>query len=257
MKLELGGKVVLVGGSTRGIGRAIAATFVTEGAHVMVTGRHAPRVDATVTDLSAGSPNCVSGRTLDLTTTAGCQEAVAATVERWGRLDVTIANVGTGGGTRGWEASDEEWATVVEQNLYSASRLVRAAIPHMVAVGGGTIIMISSIAGVEALEAPIPYSVAKAGIQVMARNLARSLAQSGVRVNAVAPGNVLSPGGSWEERMTRDSEAVERYIKREVPLGRFGRPEEIADVVVFLASDRAAFITGTCVVADGGQTHVY
>ena len=112
----------------------------------------------------------------------------------------------------------------------------------------------SSIAGCEALSAPLPYSAAKAALINVTKNLSRMVGSHGIRVNAVAPGNVLFPGGSWEKKLTENREFFEEYIRREVPLQRFGRAEEVADAVVYLASERASFMTGACVVLDGGQT---
>jgi 3-oxoacyl-[acyl-carrier protein] reductase len=118
-------------------------------------------------------------------------------------------------------------------------------------------VFIASIVGVESVRAPLAYSAAKTALHAYAKNLARAVASQGVRVNVVAPGNVLFDGGSWAAKLAEDPERVRGYIGAEVPLGRFGNPEEIADLVAFLASSRAAFITGACVVADGGQTRTY
>jgi 3-oxoacyl-[acyl-carrier protein] reductase len=257
VNLGLAGKVALVAGSTRGIGRAIAARLVAEGTRVFVKGRDANAVDATVADLSRGGPHLVAGRAGDLSKSEECLAAVDAVMARWQGLHIVVSNIGTGSGTRGWNVGDDEWADRIEQNLYPAIRIVRAAAPQLAAGGGGAAVLVASIAGVEALEAPLPYAAAKAAVIALAKGLARDLAPQAIRVNAIAPGNILAPGGPWEQRLQRDRAAVEAYIAREVPLGRFGTPEEIADAVAFLASDRASFITGTCLVADGGQTRSF
>jgi 3-oxoacyl-[acyl-carrier protein] reductase len=249
--------VALVAGSTRGIGRAIAGRLVAEGTRVLVTGRDVDAVDATVADLSRSAPDLVAGRAGDLSKSEECVAAVDDVMARWQRLHIVVSNIGTGSGTRGWNVDDDEWADRIEQNLYPAIRIVRAAAPHLAAGGGGAVVLVASIAGIEALEAPLPYAAAKAAVIALAKGLARDLAPQAIRVNAIAPGNILVPGGPWEQRLQRDRAAVETYIAREVPLGRFGTPEEIADSVAFLASDRASFITGTCLVADGGQTRSF
>jgi 3-oxoacyl-[acyl-carrier protein] reductase len=127
----------------------------------------------------------------------------------------------------------------------------------MVEAGRGSIVLIASIVGLESVNAPLPYSAAKAALISYAKNLGREVARRGVRVNAVAPGNVLFDGGSWARKLAENPDRVRQYIDREVPAGRFGAPAEIADLVAFLASDRATFITGACMVVDGGQTRSY
>jgi 3-oxoacyl-[acyl-carrier protein] reductase len=151
---------------------------------------------------------------------------------------------------------DSDWDTALEANLRGSVRLVRAFLSGMVARRSGSIILVGSIAGLEASSAPLPYSAAKAALVSYSKNLSRQVGPEGVRVNVVAPGNVLFPGGSWERRQLEDPVAVSRMLEMEVPLKRFGTPQEIADLVVFLASDRAGFITGACFVADGGQTRI-
>ncbi len=118
----------------------------------------------------------------------------------------------------------------------------------------GSIVLVASIVGLESTRAPLPYSAAKAAMVSYGKNLARQVGPFNVRVNSVAPGNILFPGGSWERHLAERRDEVLREIEAEVPLGRFGRAEEVADLIVFLSSDRAAFITGSCLVADGGQT---
>jgi len=123
----------------------------------------------------------------------------------------------------------------------------------MFPANSGAIVCISSICGIETLGAPVAYSAAKAGLNAYVSGMARPLAARNIRINAVAPGNILFPGGGWESKLQEDRAAVEAMLKREVAMGRFGKPEEIADAVLFLASCKASFITGTVLVADGGQ----
>jgi len=140
--------------------------------------------------------------------------------------------------------------------------VIATVMPAVVADIGGVayyawstmLYMVASIVGLESASAPLPYSAAKAALVNYGKNLARQLGPFNVRVNCVAPGNVLFPGGSWERHLAERRDEVLRQIEADVPLRRFGRPEEIADLIVFLCSDRAAFITGSCMVADGGQT---
>lgn len=256
MDLALRDKVVLVTGSTRGIGRAIAEGFLAEGARVAITGRDAERVRDTAAWLAKSSgQDRVLGLEADFT--AG-DEAVAAVLQRahreLGALDIVVANVGGGRGLSVIDADVREWERMIGLNLISAAVTARHA-ASLFPSGGGSIVLIASIAGMEALPAPASYIAAKAGLVALGKALARELAPRRIRVNVVSPGNVLHPGGSWEERMRNDPDSTARYIESEVPLRRFGAAAEIAAAVVFLASERVAgFITGANLVVDGGQT---
>jgi 3-oxoacyl-[acyl-carrier protein] reductase len=255
MDLHCVDQVAFVAGSSRGIGRAIANAFLAEGARVVVTGRQADPVSQTVTSFAA---EFGADRVLALAGDLSEPEQVAAAVRRtrghWGAIDHLVANVGSGTSKPGWQLEPADWQTMFEINFWNSVRVVQAVLPHMVEAHRGSITLIASIAGVESVNAPIPYSTAKTALVGYSKNLARQVGVHGVRVNCVAPGNILFPGGSWEKKLAQNREQFERYIEAEVPLRRFGTPEEIADLVVFLASDRASFITGACIVADGGQT---
>ena len=255
MDLQLADKVAFVGGSSRGIGRATARAFLAEGARAVVTGRDAGTLGDTarefVGEFGAERVLAFAG---DLTDAETVSRAVAETRARWGRVDCLVSNIGSGTARPGWQLTQEEWDNVFETNLWSGVRLVEAALPGMSEAGRGSIVLIASIVGLESVNAPLTYSAAKAALINYSKNLARQMGGSGIRVNCVAPGNVLFPGGSWERKLAERRDFFERYIETEVPLQRFGRPDEIADLVVFLSSERAAFITGSCVVADGGQT---
>ncbi|MGH9338752.1 MAG: SDR family NAD(P)-dependent oxidoreductase [Acidobacteriota bacterium] len=258
MDLRLQDKITLVAGSSRGIGFLIAKAFRSEGARVAVTGRYNEALCEAANLLAAefGHEGVLAcpGDLTDSTVITNTLERIHST---WGTIDCLVANIGTGTGRTGWELRDEDWDDLFTQNLAVNRRVCEAVLPEMVAVGRGSIIFISSIAGVESLSAPLPYSAAKAALISYSKNLARQLGPKGIRVNSVAPGNVLFPGGSWEKKLAERPEFFRNYIETEVPLQRFGTPEEIASVVAFLSSDRASFITGACMVADGGQTRSY
>jgi 3-oxoacyl-[acyl-carrier protein] reductase len=143
---------------------------------------------------------------------------------------------------------------LLASNLLAPTRLVAEMVPHMADGGGGAVVLIGSITGVEATPAPLPYGAAKAALLNYTKNVAREVAKRRVRVNCVAPGNIMFEGGSWDRRMRASPRETASFIASEVPLERFGTVEEVANVVTFLVSDRASFVTGTCVVVDGGQT---
>lgn len=255
MDLGLQDKIAFVAGSSRGIGRAIARGFLQEGARVAITGRNAAALTATAEELIGefGADRVLS-HSGDLSDAEQIATALALTTARWGGIDCLVANIGSGTARPGWDQGQAEWDRVFEGNLWASVRLVEAALPTMLEAGGGSITLISSIVGLESVNAPLTYSAAKAALVNYTKNLARQIGGDGPRVNTVAPGNILFPGGSWERKLAQDSEKFQKYVETEVPQQRFGRPEEIADVVVFLASQRASFVTGACVVADGGQT---
>jgi 3-oxoacyl-[acyl-carrier protein] reductase len=247
VNLRLEGKRVLIGGASRGIGFAIAEAFAGEGARVAIAGRDADALEAARSRLGERAVAVPA----DLRDRGQTEGAVARAVELLGGLDVAVANAGGGRGPTGDAVGPDAWREMLEQNLMTTVHLCEAAQAAM--HDGGALVLIGSIAGMEFHPAPLPYSSAKAALVRYGRDLARRLATRDVRVNLVAPGNILFPGGSWDQRLQSDREAVEALIAREVPMGRFGRPEEIADAVLFLASERSSFTTGAVLVADGGQ----
>ncbi len=174
----------------------------------------------------------------------------------WGRIDAVVAAVGNSSGPGGWNITLDDWRSSLGVNLLPSVMLAQSALPGLID-GGGSITFISSIAGCEALPAPLAYSSSKAALHSVMKSLSRIVGRNGVRVNAVAPGNILCPGGVWERKLAERKEFFEHYIASEVPVGRFGIPEEIASAVVFLSSPRSSFTTGACFVIDGGQTRIF
>ncbi len=263
MDLQLGNQVAFVAGSSRGIGRAIAAALLTEGARVVLTGRDEVSLQSTAAELTTPATQdrilVVRG---DFTHGETIARALDQTVKHFGRLDHLIANLGSGSGKPGWNQGEDEWTRLFELNFFASVRLTQAALPHLLAnniVAGGdrsaaSILYISSIVALEATPAPLPYSAAKAALTNYAKNLARQLGPQRIRVNTIAPGNIFFPGGSWERHLTNRQDAVHAMLTSEVPQQRFGTPEEIAALAAFLCSPLADFATGSCFVMDGGQT---
>jgi 3-oxoacyl-[acyl-carrier protein] reductase len=252
MDLGLDGKVALVSGSSRGIGRAIALALAREGCRVVLTSRGGSDLEDAVRAAGKSAVGVVG----DLSTEAGVAEIVDGALGVCGGVDILVNNVG-GSGARHFDGADAaDFASALDRNLWPAFRLSRALVPSMRARGGGAIVMISSIWGREGGGSP-SYNVAKAGEIALAKAMARDLAKDNIRVNSVAPGSILFPGGGWERRQTADPDGIAAFLQRDFPFGRFGRPEEVAEVVTFLCSPRASWIHGACVVVDGGQSHAF
>lgn len=256
MDMGLKHQVAFVAGSSRGIGRAIAAALLAEGARVVLTGRDEASLKKSENELAAMAGQArVLAIAGDFTNTTTIADAFERTVRAFGRIDHLIANLGTGSGKPGWEQTDEEWERLFAMNFFASVRLTQAVLPHLLRnPDGGSVLYIGSIVGVEATPAPLPYSAAKAALLNYSKNLARQVGAQKVRVNTIAPGNIYFEGGSWERHLATRREAVQGMLRTEVPLGRFGTPEEIASLAVWLCSEQAGFATGGCFVVDGGQT---
>lgn len=254
MELGLAGKIALVTGSSRGIGRAIATRLVEEGADVVFCARGQAALEEAVA--AAPGPGRSHGVVVDVSTEEGAASVVGAAVSAFGGLDIVVNNVGGSGASTFDDLDRADLEAVLGKNVVPALLVSRAALPELRTRGGGVIALIASIFGRELGGGP-GYNLAKAAEISLAKTMARDLAKDSIRVFSVAPGSVLFPGGSWERRQREDPEAIAAFVEREIPWGRFGTVDEIADVVAFLVSERASWVVGTSVVVDGGQSRAF
>jgi len=249
MKLGLEDKRVFVAGASGGIGSAVAEAFLDEGASVILHGRNAAKLEKRRVALEAKYAGRVSAVAADLTDPEGRAAAVAAC---GASLDAAVLCIGNGNVTKGSDLTQAQWDAILAQNFFADVHMASALVPLLKKGSAPSLCFIGSIAGLQHLKAPLGYAVAKAALDAYAKGLAHELAPD-VRVNIVHPGNVLFEGGRWEEIRKERPQEVETILASQVPLKRFGTPEEIASAAVFACSPKASFMTGASVVVDGGQ----
>lgn len=247
MDLNLSGRRALVTGGTRGIGRAIVTGLLDEGAQVAFCARTAETVDATAIELA--DRGRVMGSAVDVGDAAAVAQWVEACAAELGGIDIVVANVSA----LAIPDIPDNWQTSYDVDLMGTVRLVEAALPHLREGNGPSIVTISSVSGREIDFTAGPYGVMKAAIVHYTQGLAFNLAGEGIRANTVSPGNTYFEGGVWESIESGDPDLYSHALGLN-PTGRMARPDEIANGVVFLASDRASFVSGTNLVIDGALT---
>jgi 3-oxoacyl-[acyl-carrier protein] reductase len=248
MDLQLQGKVALITGSSKGIGRKIAETLAREGCNIGICARNREEVDAAVKDLTAFGVK-VFGDVVDVTDAATYKAWFDNCAEKLGGIDIFVPNVSYGG----MDASEEAWQKNFEFDLLATWRGVEAAMPYLEKSGAAAIVMISSTAAIETFGGAPSYGAMKAGVLNYAGNLALQLAGKGIRVNAVSPGPVFIEGGDWDKIKQAMPEVYESTLAA-IPIGRMGAAADVANQVALLVSPLAGYTTGTNVVIDGGFT---
>src|SRR5437588_8468831 len=246
MDFGIEGKVALVTAATRGIGLGIAQALAREGARVSVVARTEADVRRVAESIGG------AGVAADVLTEAGCKRAVAATEEALGQIDILVSNFGARAGTSWKDTGPKELQAAFEGNVVVSTRMAQLVLPGMLERGWGRVVIITSVYGRESGGAPA-YNAAKAAEISLVKSLAREVAARGVTVNGIAPGSILWEGGGWHRRQQADPEGIAEFVRREMPLGRFGTAEEVASVVAFVCSRHAGLVTGASIAVDGAQ----
>lgn len=249
MDKRLPGKVAIITGGGSGIGRATALLFAREGASVVVGDLNHDTAQATVTAIQAEGGTACAVR-VNVTQAAEVEQLIASAVREYGRLDILFNNAGIGKRVALTDMSEDDWQQVIDVDLKSIFLCSKYAVPVMCRGGGGCIINTASIYGLVGAEGVAAYNAAKGGVVLLTRTMAIDHARDNIRVNCICPGHTDTPILDT----LRQDEPMLRTIRQRYPLGRFGRPEEIAYGVLFLASEASSFVTGTALVVDGGYT---
>jgi NAD(P)-dependent dehydrogenase (short-subunit alcohol dehydrogenase family) len=254
LELGLAGKVAIVTGGSEGLGRACVERFARSGAKVATCARRKDVLERAADDIRCATGGDVLAMTCDVTRADEVEAFVAATVKHWSGVDILVNNAGTSAAAGFEQVDDAQWQQDIDLKLMAAIRFCRLVIPHMKRRGGGRIINVTTVGGKAPSARSLPTSVTRAAGLNLTKSLANEYATDRILVNTICLGVVKS--GQWERRITGEPEAFYREMaeKRRVPLGRFGEAHEFADLVAFLCSERAAYVTGTAINFDGGMS---
>ncbi len=238
MDLKLKNKVALVTGSTRGIGLAIGENLQEEGCTVIFNGRK-----------NSKNSNYIKA---DVTKKSDCQKLIKEVIKKHGKLDILICNVGSGKSVISGKETQDDWEKMFMINFYSSTNMIKFSEKELEKTHG-TIVCMSSIAGIETTSAPITYAIAKSALNSYIKHTSKRLANRGIRINGVAPGNIMFNGSTWDDQMKKNPSKVKKMLQKSVAMKRFGTTNEVSSLAVFLSSPKASFITGSVYVVDGGQ----
>jgi len=256
MEFGLKGKVAIVTGGTEGIGKATALTLAREGAKVAICARGKPLLDAVAAEITKAGGE-VLAMSADMSKAADCEKFIDEVAQKFGRIDILVNNAGTSKRGKFLELTDEEWAADIELKVFGAIRCSRLAIPHMKKQGGGRIINITISAAKQPGPESYPTSISRAAGLAMTKALSKEFAPDNILVNTICIGKIKS--GQHERRYTRDGISAEEYygkLGKDIPMKRAGEAQEVANVITFLVSDAASYVTGTSINLDGGISGV-
>ena len=252
MELGLKGKVAAITGGTEGIGRATALRLAREGAKVAICARRQEQLDKTAAEIKKAGAE-VLAVSADMSKAADVERFMKAVIDRFGRVDILVNNAGTSARGKFLEIDDKTWGADIELKVFGAIRCTRLAVPHMKKQGGGRIVNITISSAKQPGAESYPTSVSRAAGLALTKALSKEYAPDNILVNTVCIGKIKS--GQHERRYTREGKKAEDYYRetsKDIPLGRVGEAEEVANVITFLVSDAASYVTGTSVNLDGG-----
>lgn len=250
MDLNLQNKIAFVTGSSKGIGLGISKILLSEGCNVILNGKNRTNLKKTAKSLNIAD-NYIVG---DVTKPKICDNIAKKIIQKYRKLDVLICNVGSGNSVKPGMETEKDWKKMFDVNFQSAANIIKSC-ESILSKSKGTIVCISSIAGLEFTGAPITYSVSKSALNAYVRGISKHLATKGIRINAVVPGNIWFKDSVWDKKLKKNESQVKHFLESKVALKRLGKPQEVGNLVAFLASDCASFITGSIFVIDGGQIH--
>lgn len=261
MDLGLRGKVAVVTGGSEGIGRATARSLGREGARVVICARRAEVLEQAARDIAEETGAEIAPVVADVSQAADIERLIQTAVERFGRLDILVNNAGTSRALPFEQVSDADWQADLDLKLFAAIRTIRLALPHLRRAGGGSIVNILNIGAKQPAAASVPTSVSRAAGMALTKALSKEFAPERIRVNAVLIGLIKSAQHERRWRAQGGGQSLEAFYaelvrQRGVPIGRIGEAEEVGDLIAYLCSDRAGYITGVAINMDGGASHV-
>ena len=251
---RLAGKTALITGAGTGIGRAIALAMAREGAQITLAARRPEPLESVAAEIVAAGGASIAVE-CDVTNRTSVDAALAAAVKRFGKVNVVVNNAGAAVVADAEKTSDEDWRRILDVNLTGTFLMSRAALPELRKAGGGAIVNIGSVLGLVARKERAAYCAAKGGVTMLTKAMALDHAHEKIRVNCICPSIVETPlGAASLAGSSSDPDEARRIRAREIPLGRLGKPEDVAELAVYLASDESSWVTGAAWPIDGGLT---